>query len=496
MKSLPLACFGTLTLILAVVLPVNLRAQENEDSSPKHHHYKVVDLGSFGGGNSYAQGVFLPFFPGTTTLNHSGAVAAWGDTPTNDPFSPACYVDCLVGYALQWVHGTANNLGVLPQNPIIGSQQPCFDCIWSSFPLAISRSGLVAGQSENNDVDSLTHGPLSLAVLWKNGKISNLGTLGGNQSGATGVNDWGDVVGGALTTASETLPLRAPYFDVFLFGNGTTSHAFWWHDGKMHDLQTLGGPDSMAFFVNDFGQIAGASDVDFNSNVNQVENPGGPTIHPFLWECGKMRDLIADAPANLFGGTYGIVSSLNDAGQVTGLMNLADDATWHSFLWEHGHVKDLGSLGGTFTTAHWLNNSGQIVGRSSVKDLCKDCPTGDQLELSHPFLWKNGVMTDLGLPKGAQCATAKHINEDGEIVGQSFLGVTSISLDLCNSASTGAFVWKNGSIADLQSLLIPGSTVTLDDSFNINDRGEILATGFLPNGDHRVVLLVPCDPDE
>ena len=222
-------------------------------------------------------------------------------------------------------------------------------------------------------------------------------------------------------------------------------------------------------------------------------NPGGPTVHPFLWECGKMHDLFADSASSLFGGTYGIVSSLNNRGQVAGIMNMKGDQTWHSFLWDHGSVKDLGTLGGTFTTAHWLNDSGKVVGRSNVAAICKTCGSSDELQFSHPFLWNDGKMSDLGLPKGAQCATAKYINNNGEVVGQSFLGVTSISLDFCQSGTTGAFVWRNGSIADLQSPLLPGAGITLDDSFNINDEGEILATGFLANGDHRVVLLVPCD---
>jgi uncharacterized membrane protein len=166
------------------------------------------------------------------------------------------------------------------------------------FPLAISNTGLIAGETENDAKDSLTGGPISLGVLWKGGEIISLGTLGGNESGAVGVNDWGDVVGGALTKVSETAPNGYPYYDVFLFGYGTTSHAFWWNGGKMHDLQTLGGFNSIALFVNDFGQIAGASDVDSKSNTNQAENPGGPTVHPFLWQGGRMRDPIADAPSD------------------------------------------------------------------------------------------------------------------------------------------------------------------------------------------------------
>jgi probable HAF family extracellular repeat protein len=295
-----------------------------------------------------------------------------------------------------------------------------------------------------------------------------------------------------LTKTGESQPPRPPYFEVFLFGNGTTSHAFFWHNGKMHDLQTLGGMDSIAFFVNDLGQVAGASDVDTSSNLNRAENPGGPTVHPFLWQNGKMRDLIADAPAGLFGGSYGIPSALNQFGQVIGEMNLTGDSTWHSFLWTEGKVKDIGTLGGDFTTAQWINNFGVIVGRSSVTQVCDSCGSSTP-QLSHPFLWKNETMIDLGLPPGAQCATAKQISDLGVVVGQSYLGVNSVFFDICDSGATGAFVWKNGVMADLQSLLAPGSNFTLDDAVNVNDAGEILATGFDPNGHHLVVLLQPCD---
>lgn len=483
-------------IILAICIPASVCAQEVAPSKSVKQHYTVVDLGSFGGGNAFAQGVALPFFPGTRALNNSGVIAAWGDTTVSDPFFPFCYVDCAVGHALEWKDGASVNLGALAQNPPVGKQPACTACRWSSFPLAISAGGVIVGESENNATDSLTQGPVSLAVAWKSGSIYNLGTLGGNESGATGVNDWGDVVGGALTTNSEPYPLRAPYFDVFIFGYGTTSHAFWWRDGVMHDLQTLGGPDSMAFFVNDWGQIAGASDVDFSMNTSQLENPGGPTVHPFLWQNGKMRDLMADAPSDLFGGTYGIVSSLNNLGQITGIMNLADDSTWHSFLWDHGKVQDIGTLGGAFTTAHWLNDTGMIVGRSSVAQTCDSCTGNGPLQFSHPFVWKDNTLTDLGLPSGAQCATAKQINNLGQAVGQSFLGVTAINLDFCGGSATGAFVWKDNSMADLQTLLVAGSGIVLDDAFNINDQGQILATGFNGNGQHRVVLLVPCDDDE
>jgi len=52
----------------------------------------------------------------------------------------------------------------------------------------MADNGFVAGQSTDNAVDPLTGSPTSLAVLWRNNKIVNLGTLGGYESAAAAVN--------------------------------------------------------------------------------------------------------------------------------------------------------------------------------------------------------------------------------------------------------------------------------------------------------------------
>lgn len=74
----------------------------------------------------------------------------------------------------------------------------------------------------------------------------------------------------------------------------------------------------------------------------------------------------------------------------------------------------LGSLGGVITTAHSLNNLGQVVGTGWI--------TGD-IE-RHAFLWEptTGVMTDLGT-LGGHCE-ANGINDAGQVVG-TCLGIQS-----------------------------------------------------------------------
>jgi probable HAF family extracellular repeat protein len=485
--------FASLGLIAALALPLASFAQDTEATSkPKHHHYKVVDLGTLGGPQSFLNAEGVPQFPGSAVLNRGGAVAAIGDTSSPDPFNPFCYgSDCDVMYAFHWQDGVQTNLGVLPQNPAAGAQAPCLDCAWSSWAFWISDNGLVAGESENNAIDPLVGAPSSLAVLWKDGKIINLGTLGGNESVAGAVNNRGEVAGAALNSISDPFPGRYPDSGYFIFGNGTESHAFLWRDGKMQDLGTLGGPDSAAFLLNERGQVAGASDVDFTSNVVT----GGPTVHPFLWQHGKMFDLVAHAPAGMFGGTYGSVSGLNDRGQVTGTMNLTGDLTWHSFLWDEGEITDLGTLGGSITTAEGLNNAGHVVGRSDVAALCEACPPGDQKQLHHPFIWKNGVITDIGLLPGETAGTAYCVNAMDQVVGQTALCTKVNPNDSCESLHYHGFLWESGSIVGLQTLILPGSNFTVTDAVNINDRGEIVGIGALPNGDQHVILLIPSDED-
>lgn len=469
--------------------PVRSSAQQTPTT---HHHYRVVDLGTLGGPQSFLNEEGNPVFPGAHALNRAGAVVAIGDTSTPDPFNPNCYgADCDVMYAFRSQNGIQSNLGVLRQNPTVGAQTPCLDCAWSSWAYWISDSGLIAGVSENNAIDPLVGTPTSLAVLWKDGKIINLGTLGGNESVAVAVNNGGEVVGGATNSTADPYPGRYPDSNFFIFGNGTEPHAFLWSQGKMQDLGTLGGPDSFAFLVNGRGQVAGASDVDFASNVVT----GGPTVHPFLWQQGKMIDLVAHAPAGMFGGSYGSVSGLNDTGQVAGTMYLTGDLTWHSFLWDAGEIKDLGTLGGAITTAVALNNAGHVVGRSDVTAVCEICPAGDKKQLHHPFFWKDGAITDIGVVSGDTVGTAYSVNTNDQVVGRTDLCTTVNPNDSCDNASKiyHAFLWENGSVADLQTLVVPGSGITVNDALNINDRGEIASFGALSSGDQHVVLLIPCD---
>ncbi len=187
-----------------------------------------------------------------------------------------------------------------------------------------------------------------------------------------------------------------------------------------------------------------------------------------------------------FGGTCGFVGSavdggsggaINGKGQIVGTSNLAGNKTHHAFLWNQGALADLGTLGGDNSDAYWINDAGEIVGRADV-------PGSNQYH--HGFLWRNGTMIDLGVPNGATCSTAYEINaKDQIIVDAGICGVGGI-----------ASLWQDGVLYDVNTLIPANSGLFIANLNFINDRGEIAATGVLPNGDQHDLLLIPADGND
>jgi probable HAF family extracellular repeat protein len=192
---------------------------------------------------------------------------------------------------------------------------------------------------------------------------------------------------------------------------------------------------------------------------------------PVIWEKGAVQEL-----PTFPGDEDGTALSINDRGQVVGVSTDcgALPTIFHAVLWRNGTVIDLGSLGGTLNNvAQRINNRGQVVGFS-------DLP-GDTS--SHAFLWTDrDGMRDLGTFGGLPTSLAFGINDEGQVVGMS----CDVSFD-CS-----AFLWQDGAMTELNTLLPQGSPWNLIVGTSINARGEIVGVGDTGNGFHAV-LLTPCD---
>src|SRR5579859_2036232 len=441
-------------LLAVLASPAWLEAQ--------HTRYKLVDLGTLGGPHSYGS----VNGEGFSLLNNSGEVASYADLNGPDPnASFFCYdPDCFQAHAFLWKDGAMTDLGALPVNN-------------NSAGGSINANGWVTGQSQSSVLDPVVGIPEFRAVLWKQGQIIDLGTLGGTESLGIYVNNANQVIGFATTSTAAD--------PVGFFGFPT--HTFIWQAGEKRDIGTLGGLDAFpgaSCGNSPAGVVVGGSTTSITPNPAT----GLPDADPFLWRNGKMVDLGA------LGGTNGYGQCMNNRGQVIGSFSLAVNPVacnfpflssigpgCHAFFWQNGAMTDLGTLGGDNSEAIWINDAGVVVGSA-------DLP-GSQTH--DAVVWINRKIHDLGTVAGDPCSRGRGLNSSGQVVGG--------SSDCHNFLH--AFVWEEGGpTLDLNTLIPPGSGFQLTNAFNLNDRGEILAKadplGVTPIDDAdlgHLVLLVPCD---
>ena len=155
----PLVTFVLFTLL---GLPVELAAQETQDHHQhRHHHYQLIEIGTFGGPQSYVFDGYGFFAP--KVINDHGRLAGAADTSEPDPCPNACFnLDCFVAHAFRMEEGgELSDLGALPGGG-------------TSLPLGISAGGLIAGISENGQLD-----PLVPAFQWAVRSVRNAAVYDG-----------------------------------------------------------------------------------------------------------------------------------------------------------------------------------------------------------------------------------------------------------------------------------------------------------------------------
>ena len=214
-----------------------------------------------------------------------------------------------------------------------------------------------------------------------------------------------------------------------------------------------------------------------------------------------------------------IASDVNDAGWVVGETDFPDTAV----LWRDGDATDLGTLPGgrPIAAAYALNAQGEVVGAA------------DNGVEQRPFVWRDGIMTDVGGPPDTDAGAAQSINDLGEIAGyvgrDGFVhafnrtvrlpdldascngitrayGISTPGLVVGRSSRRGdcfeghAVIWEGDGrgnfevwdvVEDLSLRGIP-SSLMLFEATDINVAGQVIANGEDDlTGEARGVLLTP-----
>jgi probable HAF family extracellular repeat protein len=125
----------------------------------------------------------------------------------------------------------------------------------------------------------------------------------------------------------------------------------------------------------------------------------------------------------------------------------------------------LDSLGSVYSEALAVNDQGQIVGSSFV---------GSSTSTHHAVVWNSGVPTDLGT-LGGSLSVANDINASGQIVGYSTLP---------GDGSSHAVLWNNGTIIDLGCL--PGGRYC--EARSINKNGQIVGFSETASGAYHATV--------
>jgi probable HAF family extracellular repeat protein len=334
--------------------------------------------------------------------------------------------------------------------------------------------------------------------------ITDLGSLGGDSSVATDINNQGQVCGSSTTSQGKT-------------------HAFRYTDGVgMLDLGVAPNfppaDSSAAYGINDRGQVVGESannsfrytDGVGMENLSDAHCAGLDTCLGLASQINANGQVIGKEFSNATGQRYrairftdglakeisGVVQNdrhsygidINDPGQFVGYSDDSGLGTYyHAFRVTDGlGMESLGSLGGSINAggeysanrsvsqAWGINKTAQVTGKSSTTSL-----------RWHGFLFTDGTgMVDLGVLQGDDSSSGVGINDSGHVVGQSWNS---------NGGLSHPVLWtRAGCPEDLNSA--PGikeSGWTLGQVRSINNNGQIVGTGKSPEGKSHAFRLTP-----
>lgn len=246
---------------------------------------------------------------------------------------------------------------------------------FTSLGLMITRSmNQSVGINEKGDVCAgIEINGVLYPAIWSNGNIVSLGSLGGVSNGVSGychaINDQGKAVGISYLPSGMW-------------------HAFLW-DGQIHDLGDLGEGVSQAYGINNLGQVVGGASEKpflFSGSMRDVSltiqggraydiNDSGQITGYYHKSYDLFGFILGRSICDVFSaqGSYAAGFAINNAGVVVGGSYRADCRGCEEFpraIRYDGRVTDLNTIiPSNMTRAFGINSEGKIVGEMEVNGL-------------------------------------------------------------------------------------------------------------------------------
>ena len=345
---------------------------------------------------------------------------------------------------------------------------------------AISQSGDVTGYCVGQIGASLLNNPPTHAFLYSKGKLTDLNITGQQTPVPMAINDSDVVAGGFLTININVAGANFVSNPFVRQANGTVTQP----QGPMQSV--------LPFGLTNSGQLVGTRILVTSTSKNNVFLNSQALVY-----------LVADGTTTLYNAPVGAGVSaafgINQNGMVAGAsVGQNSSSAFKPLLWQNTVPQALPLLSG-FQQAlvSGVNDSGVATGYGFNVDFNAFL---DPSAGSHAVVFnKDGSLTDLGVLSGDRASMAAAINNSGTVVGFSNSSVPNFALHLAAilqnpTGSTRAFVYANGKMYDLATLVTNGKGWKLANATGINNAGQITGTGLVqgPDGtEQHGFLLTP-----